>query len=92
MFDINTNIGSSDYPKPSVIKDPFQLNNIRKLFIHSMIGIGGEWIHTGEVEFINGQTQGTQKFKGDTTDEVIFKIKEFLKQLQQHEQQASTRA
>jgi len=87
MFDINTNIGSSDYPLPSVIKDPFQLNNIRKLFIYSAIGIAGQWIHTGEVEFVNGQTLGTQKFQGDTTDEVIFKIKEFLKELQQHEKQ-----
>lgn len=86
MDDIDKTFGSQEYPKPSVIQDPFELNNIKKVFIHSMICYG-DWVHTGEVEFMRGNTSGTQKFRGSNMDDVIYQIKQFLKELQQHEQQ-----
>ena len=86
MVDIDKTFGSQEYPKPSIIQDPFKVSNIEKVFIHSMISFGN-WHHTGEVEFIRGNTKGTQKFRGSNMDDVIYQIKQFLKELQQHEQQ-----
>lgn len=85
MNNLETIIGNTEIPKPSIIQDPFELSNIKKVYIHSMMGYNGVWIHNGEVEFRKGNTEGAQKFKGQNMDEVIYQIKQFLKQLQDHE-------
>jgi hypothetical protein len=68
--------------KLSIVKDPFNKSSIeyisvvfrKKLF-------GGEWEAHGSVEFKNGQTEGIQKFKAESFDEVVLQMKEFINNL-----------
>ena len=76
MVDIDKTFGSQEYNKPNIIQDHFKVSNIDKVFIHSMISLGN-WHHTGEVEFIRGNTKDTQKFRGSNMDDVIYQIKQF---------------
>lgn len=83
-------IGDSDNMKPSILQDPFELQYIQCLSIYSTISFG-KWVHTGKVEFKKGLTEGSQQFNGKNTDDVITQIKQFLKQLQNNEQQQPTK-
>jgi len=62
----------------SVIKDPFEFNNIKEISTYSFMGIMGDWKHTGKVKFQNGNTLGEQKFQGSSIDEVFILIKQFV--------------
>jgi hypothetical protein len=69
----------------SVIKDPFEFNNIKEISTHSFIGFSGNWQHTGKVRFQNGNTLGEQKFQGSSIDEVFVLIKQFVIDLNKKE-------
>ena len=62
----------------SVIKDPFEFDNIREISTYSFMGIMGDWKHTGKVKFKNGNTTGEQSFQGSSIDEVFILIKQFV--------------
>lgn len=81
MNNLESIIGNTEIPKPSIIQDPFELSNIKLVMIHSLMGYDGVWSHIGKVEFRRGNTEGTQKFTGKTMDDVIYQIKQFLKQI-----------
>jgi hypothetical protein len=86
MSNYETIVGNTETPKPSIIQDPFELINIQKVFIHSRkMSFGDSWYHMGEVSFRRGNTEGSQTFKGTNMDDVIYQIKQFLKQLDEHE-------
>lgn len=65
---------------PSTIKDPFQKNSIRRVAV-SMSNYGSGWSSRGSVEFTNGNTRGEQSFEGKDFDEIVLKIKAFIKEL-----------
>jgi len=69
----------------SVIKDPFELDNIMEISTHSFIGFSGGWKHTGKVKFQNGNTTGEQKFQGSSVDEIYILIKQFVIDLNKKE-------
>jgi hypothetical protein len=70
----------------SVIKDPFEFNNIKEISTHSFIGFSGNWQHTGKVKFQNGNTLGEQKFQGSSIDDVFILIKQFVIDLNKKEE------
>ena len=41
----------------------------------------GDWFHTGQVEFTNGNTKGIQNFKGKNLDDVYIQIRKFIEEL-----------
>jgi hypothetical protein len=69
----------------SVIKDPFEFDNIREISTHSFIGFSGDWKHMGKVKFQNGNTLGEQKFEGSSIDDVFVLIKQFVIDLNKKE-------
>jgi hypothetical protein len=83
MSNYETIVGNTETPKPSIIQDPFELTNIKKVFIHSS-KMSKSWYHMGEVSFRRGNTEGSQTFEGTNMDDVIYQIKQFLKQLDEH--------
>jgi hypothetical protein len=50
--------------KPSLLKDPFKKDKIKEVWIYCTYN---EW--KGHIHFNNGNTEGTQRFKGYKTDE-----------------------
>lgn len=67
---------------PSVLKDPFTKTKITDVRVHYRDAWGkGEWFASGYVEFKNGNTEGTQKFTGETFDDVVRQIKVFIENL-----------
>ena len=69
----------------SVIKDPFEFNNIKEISTYSFMGIMGDWKHTGKVKFKNGNTTGEQSFQGSSIDDVFVLIKQFVIDLNKKE-------
>lgn len=67
---------------PSVLKDPFNKISIdRIMVVYDKNLFSDEWSARGTVSFKNGDTNGEQKFKGDTFDEVVIKIKHFFNEI-----------
>lgn len=66
---------------PSIIKDPFEKNSIEGVSVRLFKGWNGEWRASGNVNFKNGNTEGTQNFKAQTFDEVVVQIKSLLQEL-----------
>jgi hypothetical protein len=68
---------------PSVIKDPFSKNQVERISVTFWRSpfMPRDWEAYGSVEFKNGETTGEQKFKGQTFDEVVVKIKAMLETL-----------
>ena len=67
---------------PSVVNNPFSktcINEIR--VIYRDFWDDGNWKATGYVDFRNGSTDGTQKFEGESFDEVVRKIKLMIENL-----------
>ena len=69
----------------SVIKDPFEFDNIKEISTYSFIGVMGGWKHTGKVKFQNGNTTGEQSFQGSSIDEIFILIKQFVIDLNKKE-------
>ena len=64
---------------PTIIKDPFKKNCVKQIYVYySHSWIGDKWEASGSVQFTNGNTKGEQLFSGDTFDEVVMKIKNFI--------------
>lgn len=68
----NTNI--------SVLKDPFKKNKIIRVSVNFSENEfrEGNWKARGYVDFKNGNTQGQQKFEGETFENVVLQIKTFI--------------
>lgn len=69
---------------PSVIKNPFTKDYIKSISVRyerKIFGKDGEWQAIGRLEFQNGETTGTQKFEGETFDEVVLQMKACINQL-----------
>ena len=71
---------------PSILNDPFKKNCVTKILVWCQESIWtsekDKWEANGCVYFRNNQTTGEQNFKGQSFDEVVIKIKEFLKTLE----------
>lgn len=71
---------------PSVLNDPFKATCITRISVWFSSGWGrygaNDWKATGTVEFRNNQTKGEQQFEAQTFDEVVLKIKAFIKELE----------
>lgn len=74
------NIGEEKMP--SILKDPFKNNCVKRVYVSFSELFNSSWGAYGEVEFSNGGTSGKQTFKGDSFDEVVLKIKTFMKNLE----------
>ena len=69
---------------PGILKDPFEKGLIKGIRVHMFkLSYAGEgkWTAIGSVEFKNGNTEGEQKFKAETFNEVVQQIEVFLKTL-----------
>ena len=67
---------------PSVVNDPFKKNKVTRVYVsYSKKWVGEGFDCCGSVEFKNGDTNGEQRFHGETFDEVVLKIKAMLETL-----------
>lgn len=68
--------------KLSIVNDPFKVSKVTSVYVrYSESVFGGNWGANGDVEFKNGNTEGRQKFEGETFDEVVVQIKAFIQTL-----------
>jgi hypothetical protein len=76
-------LGKETFNIPSVINDPFKFDKIKSISTHSYQSSFRpyDWIHTGKVEFQNGNTEGAQRFEAKTLDELIILIRNFAIEL-----------
>jgi hypothetical protein len=65
---------------PTVLKDPFSKTKITSVWVDYSPSLFSpyNWSASGSVSFKNGDTKGEQKFKGESFDEVVAKIKAFI--------------
>jgi hypothetical protein len=76
---IENNMGKEQIP--SIIKDPFKKNCVKRIYVNYQEDWGGKtWTANGTVEFSNGNTKGEQKFLGTSFDEVVAQIKTFIEE------------
>ena len=67
-------------PLPSELNDPFSKTKI--ISVHVLYStFFNKWSANGTIEFQNGDTKGEQKFRGETFDEVVIKMKAFIENL-----------
>ena len=67
---------------PSILENPFLKSNVIRInVVYRKSPFKDEFKAFGFVEFQNNKTKGEQKFKGETFDEVVLKIKAFLTEL-----------
>ena len=65
-----------------VLKDPFKKGSIISIRTNASQSLFNKtWTFSGIVEFKNGDTTGEQRFKGDSFDDVILKMKTFFESL-----------
>jgi hypothetical protein len=81
MSDLKNALGSQNLNIHSIIKNPFNSNSITHVRVSSTKGFFDKWIHSGIVEFKNGNTQAEQKFEGENIDDVLNQIRKFIEQL-----------
>ena len=65
---------------PTDVKNPFGAKNIESISVcfHKGYFHPYEWSAYGTVKFKNGNTEGEQKFSGESFDDVVVKIKRML--------------
>ena len=64
----------------SIIKDPFTKKGVSSIHMHSYPKNGSlEW--TASIEFVNGQTEGKQKFRGNDFEQITMQMKSFIESL-----------
>ncbi len=91
MFINKTTINMTDISSiggqklPSILKDPFSKVCVKRISVSVYLN-GNNWMAHGNVDFVNGQTEGSQKFAGTEFDEVVLKIREFIKELENKNQ------
>ena len=79
-MDITKHFGKTKLP--SLINDPFNKTSIENITVRYSKSIFSDtWSATGYVYFKNNDTKGEQKFEGETFDEVVIKIKQFIDKL-----------
>lgn len=66
----------------SVLTDPFNKNCMVALSTHAYCGFAGQWSYTGRVQFKNGDTEGEQKFKGESLNALLIKMQAFVETLE----------
>ena len=68
---------------PSEIKNPFGKEQVERISVTFWKTPFPPrlWEAYGSVDFLNGNTKAEQKFKGETFDEVVVKIKAMLENL-----------
>lgn len=67
---------------PQVLKNPFDLEKITEINIHSRKRLFEDtWVHYGTVEFKNGSTKGAQEFEGKDIMDVLKQIYTFVNNL-----------
>jgi hypothetical protein len=67
----------------SILKDPFNKENMNGLSIFCSIGWNGQWSYNGTVRFKNGNTQGEQRFEGKDLKDLLLKIENFVETIDQ---------
>lgn len=66
----------------SILNDPFLKNGVNKIFIHIIKSSFTDRFNvSGSIEFINGSTEGKQKFEANDFDSLIYQMKNFMKNL-----------
>lgn len=67
---------------PSIINNPFIKDKITRINIVGYKStFGDNWIYYSNIDFINNNTLGSQKINGNSMDEVYLKTSEFIKTL-----------
>lgn len=66
----------------SVLKDPFSQNCIVGLSTYCSVNYNGAWSYNGTVKFKNGDTEGEQRFKGDSLGSLLTKMQAFVETLE----------
>jgi hypothetical protein len=63
---------------PTDFNMPFRAECLEQVSYSSIKAADGRWLHTGFLAYRSGKTTGRQTFTGNTPDEVMVKIREFL--------------
>lgn len=67
----------------SVLNDPFNLGSMTRFTTFcSKSDFDGSWSYHGTVAFKNGDTQGEQKFRGDSLNGLLLKMQAFVETLE----------
>jgi len=67
---------------PTILKDPFTYAGVVRISTHCYKGsMSGIWRFTGTVEFVNGNTNGSQDFEGKDVKELHTQMNTFLESL-----------
>lgn len=66
----------------SVLNDPFKKNCMVGLSTWCSVGFSGAWSYSGRVQFKNGDTEGEQKFKGESLNALLIKMQAFVETLE----------
>ena len=71
------------FSSPTNLKDPFSKSNVSEFHIHGYPPRreGEEWRVRATLEFENGDTSGTQSFRGASLEETLKKMDVFIKNL-----------
>jgi len=79
-MDFFKRIGEQKLNKLSTVTDPFSKDCIKDITVYCREKMfdKGVWYAKGCVQFKRGNTTGSQDFEGDTFDEVVLKIKNFI--------------
>jgi hypothetical protein len=79
-MDFFKRIGQEKLNKLSTVTDPFSKDCIKDITVYykEKMFDKGVWYARGSVEFRKGSTTGRQEFDGETFDEVVLKIKNFI--------------
>lgn len=68
--------------KPSILLDPFKSSKVESIACYVTKGMFDKKFSCwGKVEFVNGGTEATQKFKAETFGELVRQIDDFIKSL-----------
>lgn len=76
-MDIINSIGKESMP--SLINNPFAKKHFTRVYVSfQKSAFENSFAAYGTIEFQNNNTKGSQEFKGETFDEVVGKIKNFI--------------
>lgn len=65
----------------SILKDPFNVGSMVQLSTFASKGYLGTWTYRGTVGFKNGETEGEQKFTGESLQDLLVKMQAFVETL-----------
>lgn len=73
------NMGSGK--EPSIVKDPFKRDSVTDILLVMSKRHSDKWSVWGTVEFRKGDTEGKQRFKAETLEQLAAQVKSFLETL-----------